>query len=152
MAGGRPRTVSPPPDELEALGVEMVNWVEENKPIHLCEWYSFQKFFTDNAWKTMICRQEFVGYYEKALKLVGMRYIDGNCKKVKDNICQRWQRVYFKDLKAEEDDTVKYNESVKAAQVQQGDTYVVYSGDSAAYKDGQVPPKTISEENPQCPK
>ena len=51
----------------------------------------------------MICRQEFVGYYEKALKLVGMRYIDGNCKKVKDNICQRWQRVYFKDLRKSED-------------------------------------------------
>jgi hypothetical protein len=71
MAGGRPRTVSFSEDEMIELGNEMVSFVTVNKKdiLHLCEWYTIEKGFTYNEWKTFIQRPEFVPYYEQALRL-----------------------------------------------------------------------------------
>jgi hypothetical protein len=104
MASGRPRTVSLSDEEMINLGKEMVSYVTKNKKtiLHLCEWYTIEKGFTYNEWKTFIQRPEFVPYYEQALKIVGMKYVDKNSN-VRDGISQRWQRVYFGDLKESED-------------------------------------------------
>jgi len=102
MAGGRPRTVSFTEEEMIALGEEMVNWVRENKPIHLSVWYTQVKDFTDEQWDTFRKRPEFVHYYTKALKLVGYSYLDKDSS-VDVRLKDRWQRVYFKDLKEQED-------------------------------------------------
>lgn len=104
MVGGRPRTVSFSEDEMIELGNEMVSFVTVNKKdiLHLCEWYTIEKGFTYNEWKTFIQRPEFVPYYEQALKIVGLKYVDKNSN-VRDGISQRWQRVYFGDLKESED-------------------------------------------------
>jgi len=112
MAGGRPRTVCPEKEELINLGEEMVKWCSENKPLHLCEWYSIKEDITDNVWDTMRKREEFVHYYRKALKIVGLEYLDKDSS-VDRTIKDRWQRVYFKDLKEEEDETAKYLQSLK---------------------------------------
>jgi len=101
--GGRPRTVSFSDDEMVLLGQEMVEWCLANDPLHLSQWYTIHKSYTYKEWKCFIQNQEFFPYYEKALKIVGIKYLDGESKKVKDGISQRWQRVYFKDLKEEED-------------------------------------------------
>ena len=58
--------------------------------------------FTDEAWDTFRKRPEFVHYYTKALKLVGYAYIDKDSQ-VDVRLKDRWQRVYFKDLKYQED-------------------------------------------------
>ena len=47
-------------------------------------------------------RAEFVPYYERAIKMVGMKYLD-KTSNVREGISQRWQRVYFKDLRKSED-------------------------------------------------
>jgi hypothetical protein len=144
---GRPRTVSPPPEELENLGQEMLDWVSKNNPIHLSEWYSFQKFYTENAWKTMIVRPEFVGYYETALKMVGIKYLKKDSN-IDSSVKHRWQRVYFKDLKEEEDETAKYNVSIKAESDGKGNIVNVnFPNNSAAYNDGQIRTPSISKEN-----
>lgn len=125
--GGAPRTVSLPNEEMIALGKEMIEWVQKNDPLHLSQWYTIHKSFTYNQWKAMISLPEFLPYYEKALKIVGIKYLDGESKKVKDGISQRWQRVYFKDLKEEEDQdkddelqrkmkAIKFEQEQKAAQ------------------------------------
>lgn len=111
---GRPRTVSPPPEELESLGIEMVSWLKENPgALHISEWYCLEKFFTENAWKTMIERPEFVGYYEQAKRIIGKKYLD-KTSNVREGISQRWQRVYFKDLRDQEDEDAKFNSRLKA--------------------------------------
>jgi|SRR6185503_364925 len=104
MAVGAPRTISFSPDEMIELGKEMVSYVTKNKKdiLHLSEWYTIEKGFTYNEWKTFIQKAEFVPYYEQALKIVGMKYVDKNSN-VRDGISQRWQRVYFGDLKESED-------------------------------------------------
>src|ERR1700733_13688962 len=102
MPAGRPRTVSFTPDEMISLGEEMVKWVIENKPIHLSMWYTQHKDFTDEQWDTFRKCPEFFHYYTKALKLVGYGYLDKDSS-VDVRLKDRWQRVYFKDLKQQED-------------------------------------------------
>ena len=102
MPAGRPRTVSFSPEEMISLGEEMVDWVKENKPIHLSIWYTQVKDFTDEQWDTFRKCPEFFHYYTKALKLVGYSYLDKDSS-VDVRLKDRWQRVYFKDLKYQED-------------------------------------------------
>jgi hypothetical protein len=102
MPGGHPRTVSFTIDEMIELGKEMVEWVKENDPLHLSEWYTIEKMFTYKQWKTFILRDEFVPYYETALKIVGKKYLDKSSN-VRDSISPRWQRVYFNDIREQED-------------------------------------------------
>lgn len=114
MVAGRPRTVSPPPEEMEALGIEMVLWIQNNPgALHVSEWYSLQKYFTDSAWETMVKRPEFVGYYEQAKRLIGKKYLD-KTSNVREGISQRWQRVYFKDLKLAENEDADEDAKRKA--------------------------------------
>jgi hypothetical protein len=112
MVAGCPRTVSDSPEENIELGEKMIQWVTENNPIHLSQWYSLEMFFTYNEWKTLIKRKEFIPYYEKALYLVGLKYLD-KTSNIREGISQRWQRVYFKDLKEEEDETAKMNSDLR---------------------------------------
>lgn len=102
MVAGAPRTTSLPPEEMIALGKEMVHWVELNNPLHLSEWYTIHKGFVYNQWKKFIEKEEFRPYYEKSLRLVGKQYLDKNSN-VRDNSAPRWQRVYFPDIKEVED-------------------------------------------------
>lgn len=109
--GGRPRTVSLAPEEMIELGEEMIAWVAENKPLHLSQWYCFEKHFTEKQWDTMQQAPEFFPYYEHAIKLVGLQYISKHSD-VEPSLKQRWQRVYFKDLRREENETAAYNASL----------------------------------------
>lgn len=104
MVAGTPRTVSFSADEMIELGKDMVAYVKKNKKtiLHLCEWYTIEKGYTYNEWKTFIQKKEFIPYYEQALKIVGLKYVDKSSN-VRDGISQRWQRVYFGDLKEHED-------------------------------------------------
>ncbi len=113
MPAGRPRTSTPPPEEMIKLGEEMLAWVKKNKPLHLSHWYSIEKFITDKVWENMQVAPEFSPYYEQALKIVGQQYLD-KTSKVRDSISQRWQRVYFKDLRKSEDSDLDADAERKA--------------------------------------
>jgi len=112
----RPREFSFPPEKMIELGKEMIEYVKKNKNtiLHLCEWYTIEKGFTYNEWKTFIQRAEFVPYYEQALRIVGLKYVD-KTSNVREGISQRWQRVYFGDLKEQEDRDADDQELRKAA-------------------------------------
>jgi|GEM_PF-1067868 len=121
MPAGRPRTVSLPPDEMIKLAEEMIKFVVEDKNdiLHLSEWYCIEKGYTDAEWDTMHVAPEFFPYYEKALKIIGKKYLS-KTSSVRDGISQRWQRVYFKDLKREEDETAVFNAQITKQSETQG--------------------------------
>jgi len=98
----RPRTTSLSSEDMIALGQEMIKWVKEHEPTiyHLSEWYTVEKMFTYNEWKKFIEKDEFRPYYEQALKIVSKKYLDGT---VPPPIAQRWQRIYFGDIRESED-------------------------------------------------
>lgn len=116
MAGGRPRTTSFTEEEMIALGEEMVAFVKKNKKtiLHLSEWYTIEKGFIYREWKAFIQKEEFLPYYEKALKIIGIKYVDKSSN-VRDGISNRWQRVYFDDLREKEDIDADANELRKAS-------------------------------------
>ena len=135
MPAGAPRTVSLSPDEMIELGKEMVKWVSLNNPLHLSQWYSFQKKFTKKQWRAMILCDEFLTYYEEALQLVGLNYIKKNSD-VEPSIKQRWQRVYFDDLRMSEDEDLDAvaERSKKIAAIQHQSTIEIHA--SQALTDG----------------
>lgn len=104
MPAGCPRTVSYPPDEMIALGKEMLAWIEANYDtvLHVSDFYSLEKGISDSEWETMVRRAEFVGYYEMAKRRIGRKYLD-KTSNVREGVSQRWQRIYFSDLRAQED-------------------------------------------------
>jgi len=116
MPAGRPRTTSFSVEEMIALGEEMVAFVKKNKKtiLHLSEWYTIEKGFIYREWKTFIQKEEFLPYYEQALKLIGIKYVDKSSN-VRDGISNRWQRVYFDDLREKEDIDADANELRKAS-------------------------------------
>lgn len=102
MPAGRPRTLIPNKEEVIKLGEEMVQWVTVNRPLHLTQWWRIEKFITSPVWEAMLQTKEFTPYYEQALSIIGLQYLDKESR-IRDGISQRWQRVYFKDLRAQED-------------------------------------------------
>lgn len=97
---GRPRSVSPPAEDMIKLGEEMLYFVAKYEPLHLSQWYSIEKMFTYKQWQAMQELPEFLPYYEKAIKMVAIKYLDGT---VNSSIAQRFLRVYFQDLRERED-------------------------------------------------
>lgn len=117
MPAGRPRTTIPEPEEMIQLGQEMLEWVETNKPLHLSAWWSIEKFIVEKVWESMHRAPEFLPYYKRALNLIGQQYLD-KTSNVREGVSQRWQRVYFKDLKQEEDETARFMQSLKLEELE----------------------------------
>jgi len=124
MPAGRPRTSTPPAEEMIQLGEQMLEWIKFNKPLHLSEWYSGEMFITDKVWDNMRVAPEFSHYYNRALKIIGKQYLD-KTSKVRDSISHRWLRVYFKDLKKEEDETAKFNQLLKFEELEKQPAEVI---------------------------
>jgi hypothetical protein len=119
--GGRDRSVTPPPMELILLGEEMITYLEDHpETLHISEFYSIEKMIVYSDWKSIIQKSEFIPYYQKALHLIGKKYLD-KTSNVRDSISHRWQRVYFKDLKEEEDEKSIFDASLSAQTSQQYD-------------------------------
>ena len=110
--GGRPRTVSPPPEDLIALGKEMIEFVldRKNKVLHITEFWLVYKGFTEKQWDTFQERPEFITYYKQAIKIIGKRYLDGT---VNASIAQRWLRSYYQDLTKREDNEAKADAALR---------------------------------------
>lgn len=104
MVAGRFRTTCPSVDEMHVLGNEMCEWVadKKNNCLHLTQWWRIHKCITLPVWECMIQAKEFTQYYEQAMAIIGIQYLDKNSR-IRDGISQRWQRVYFRDLRKSED-------------------------------------------------
>jgi len=103
MSGGRPRTTSFSEEQMIELGKEMLDWIKKKPDVlHLSEWYTIEKGFIYREWKTFIQKQEFLPYYEQSLKIIAKKYLNKESN-VREGVSQRWQRIYFTDLKDQED-------------------------------------------------
>lgn len=113
--GGRPRTTSFSPEEMIKLGEEMVAWVKKNNPIHLSQWYTCEKHFIYKQWKSFIQREEFIPYYEEALRYTGIKYLNGTIDK---GISNRFLAIYYQDLKEHEREEVEHKATCAAKENQ----------------------------------
>ncbi len=127
---GAPRTESGSPEEMIELGKEMVDWVKKHSPLHLSQWYSIEKEFTQKQWDTISRCQDFFPYYERAMRIIGIKYLDKGSN-VRDNISNRWQAIYFGDLRKHEKE-VKEEE----AEIARNDKKEEFNGRLADALDG----------------
>jgi hypothetical protein len=111
--GGTPRTVSYSEEEMISLGQEMVAWIKvrQDEILHLSQWYTIEKMYTYNQWKTFIQRPEFIPFYEVALRLIGLKYLDRDSS-IRDNVAPKWQRLYFRDM-FEDEESMKDADSLR---------------------------------------
>jgi len=105
--GGRQRTVTPNDEELEKLGQEMVEWVVQNKPLHLNQWYSVEKHILWDQFKRYAEKEVFRPYYEHAQALISQHYLTKDSK-IEPNMKNRFARHYFKEVKEDENELLKY--------------------------------------------
>lgn len=122
MAGGRPRTTTPPPEELIKLGQELLQWATEEidpkeRPyrFRFAQWYSLKKGILDKEWELMIAKPEFQGYYEASRVALSLRLTDGT---IKDSLAHRFLRTYCPDVKREEDETARFLQSLKIEELE----------------------------------
>lgn len=118
---GRPRTVCPDDDELVVLGEELIKWCFEEpvaKKMHITQWWSGEKFIVSNVWDQMRKQVIFRHYYEFALRVLAIKYIDGT---INPAIAQRFLRLYFGDLRANDDELLKLKASLAKKQEQDED-------------------------------
>lgn len=103
---GRPRTVSLEPEEMKKLGEEMLKWIVENDAIHI-KLFPLHKGISRKDFNAMRMIPEFLHYYETALDIVSVKYIDGT---INNSIAQRFLRHYFGELR--QDDTKQKKEDL----------------------------------------
>lgn len=132
MTAGRPRTSTPPPEECIKLGEELVQWATEPTKEWRClfqQWYSLKKGILRKDWKSLVQREEFVPYYEKAQSALAKRAVDGT---MKDGFGQRYIRLYDRELIEAENEQAKFDADLKKTESQDAKTFTVnivdYSG------------------------
>jgi hypothetical protein len=108
-----PRDVAPEDDELIELGKEMVEWVAQNKPLHLNWWYTLQKFITYEEFKMWTLKPVFLPYLQIAKSIISEHYLDKNSNL--DNHMRKFLgRHYFPDGKEEEDAKTVHDANARA--------------------------------------
>jgi len=110
---GRPRSVTPDKDDLIAFGEDLVKWATEETEQLRCrfpQWYSLLHGISEADFDLMKRKKEFVPYYEQAKVALAERFIDGS---VKEGIAHRFLRIYCPEVRQQEDEDARFNESVK---------------------------------------
>lgn len=122
MAAGRPRTTTPPPEELIKLGEELLKWATEeieskDRPyrFRFAQWYSLKKGILDKEWELMIAKPEFRGYYEASRVALSANLTDGT---IKDSLAHRFLRTYCPEVKQDEDDNARFLQSLRIEELE----------------------------------
>ena len=103
---GRPRTTTPPVDQVIELGKELVEWAKSAKTkkekLERCryaDWYSLEKGMLRKDWEALTQKPEFLVYYEQTRNVLAKNYIDGT---INPSIAHRFMRHYCPEVKEEE--------------------------------------------------
>ncbi len=101
---GRPPNEGFDDDSLAELGKELIAWTKEmdakkQKIVHLSDWYAEIKEISRTQWDSIIRRDSFIGYYERASLWMGRRILKGG---IETSYGNRFLTIYFKELREHE--------------------------------------------------
>lgn len=102
--GGRPPVMFSKED-LVVLGEELLEWMKQNddnnKIVHMSQWYSEIKEINYSVWKSMVqCRDEFLPYYERFRLWMARKTMQN--KDLRESYGNRFLAVYAADLRETE--------------------------------------------------
>lgn len=117
MAGRRPRTTTPPPEQCIELGKKLVKWATEKTPAgeplrsRFCEWYTLPEIgMIQTEWKLLIQVEEFWLYYEQAQAALGRKFIDGT---INPSVGHRLMWHYVPEAREQEFEKMEKEASLK---------------------------------------
>ncbi|HSX38122.1 MAG TPA: hypothetical protein VLE95_04745 [Chlamydiales bacterium] len=99
---GRPPNCGFSNHELLVLGEELLLWMEQTdengtEVVHLSEWYSAIKHIPRSQWKSLIQRDCFLPYYEKAMDWLGVKLLKN--KNLPVAYGSRFLGIYFREIR-----------------------------------------------------
>lgn len=108
---GRPPNPGFSNEELLLLGEELILWMkvidaEEKEVVHLSEWYSQIKGISRAQWKSIVQRDCFLPYYERALSWMGVKLLKN--KRLSVAYGSRFLGIYFREVKEYELEIVQH--------------------------------------------
>ncbi len=113
MTAGRPRTVSPEPEECIKLGEELLEWLTEPTEefrVLFGQFWALKKRMLRKEWKKLIEIPEFRPYYEACQQILAVKCLDGTLKEGQGN---RYLRLYDRDLIEAENEQAKIDADLK---------------------------------------
>lgn len=113
---GRVRTSSPDDEELEKLGQELVQWATEPTSelrYHINQFWLLEKKLSRESLKRARTNPVYRPYHDQAKAALANRYVDGS---INPSIAQRFLRLYFDDLREEEDYQVRLKAELQRMQ------------------------------------
>lgn len=134
MPAGRPRTVSPSPEECELLGQELLEWATEQTGefrFRFSQWYSQKKHILRKEWKKIIETPEFRPYYEEVQSIFATKCLNDY---VKEGFAHRYLRLYDRDLVEDENDKAKHLSDLRKAENTALGSYLVETISYATHK------------------
>ena len=120
MAGGGPRTTTPPPEECIKLGEKLVKWATEkttkDEPLRsrFCEWYTLPEIGMIRCeWKLLIQVEEFRPYHEQAQAALGRKLIDGT---INPSVGHRFMWHYVPEAREQEFEKMEKEASLRSGE------------------------------------
>ncbi len=99
---GRPPNPGYTNDEVIVLGEELITWMkkvdeEGFEVVHLSEWYSGVRGIPRTQWKSIIQRDCFLPYYERAIIWIGVKILKN--KHLPTAYGSRFLGIYFSEVR-----------------------------------------------------
>ena len=141
MTAGRPRTISPSPEECELLGQELLQWATEQTEefrFRFPQWYSEKKHILRKQWKKIIETPEFRPYYEKVQSIFATKCLTDY---VKEGFAHRYLRLYDRELVEDENEKARYLSDLRKSENTDLGNYLVQTINYATNKDN--PPSQV---------
>lgn len=136
MAGGRPRSVAPAPEECTRLGKELLEWAKVEDPdqprIRFAQWYSEKMSIPRKVWRALILTGEFVHYYECAQSYLANRVL--NPKILDKSFGHRYIRLYDRELIEAENKQAKLDAEIKSMSFDQTKELIIQLMDYSQQK------------------
>ena len=97
-------------EEVIEIGEELLKWLEEvkddEKIVHLSQFYITKYNMAPSEWKVLSDRQCFAAYYEKAIKSMGVKIMTN--KRLSESYGNRFLPIYMNEVKEHERSTIEH--------------------------------------------
>lgn len=142
-AGGRPRDITPSPEECDILGKDLIEWASykelegEPKRLLFAQWYCNKHKMIRREWKALLKLEQFAPYYEEAKALLALKTIDGTMEK---SFGHRYLRLYDQGLKEAEDEDKQFDADLKKQDTTENKFYFYYADPTKCSTDSNTSP------------
>lgn len=129
---GRPYNEGFSNEEIIQIGKDLLTWIKEcdekkSEVVHLSQFYSELKEICYSQWQSIIRRDCFLPYYDRAREWMGKRIL--NNKELPQSYGNRFLGIYFKEIKDNEREIVEHKVDYEIKKKKEADATQSYPND-----------------------